>query len=236
MNEKTLLKLEYDKIINLLVDQASSESGKIRCKNLKPMTDLEEINTAEEQTAAAFTRIVKKGRLSFCGCYSVEDSMTRLEVGASLSAPELLRICKLLEVANRAKSYGRHGTVDELADCLDAYFEQISPLTPLSTEIRRCIISEEEISDDASSTLKHIRKSIDSINDKVHSTLNSLVNGSLRNYLQDPIITMRGDRYCIPVKAEYRRQVNGMIHDQSSTGSTLFIEPMAVVKLNNDLK
>lgn len=236
MNEKTLVKLEYDKIISLLVDQASSESGKLRCKNLKPMIDLEEINTAEEQTAAAFTRIVKKGRLSFSGCYYIEDSMKRLEVGASLSPPELLRICKLLEVSNRAKSYGRHDTVDEMADCLDTYFDQLSPLTPLLTEIRRCILSEEEISDDASSTLKHIRRSIESINDKVHSTLTALVNGSLRNYLQDPIITMRGDRYCIPVKAEYRSQVNGMIHDQSSTGSTLFIEPMAVVKLNNDLK
>ena len=236
MNEKTLVKLEYDKIISLLVDQASSESGKLRCKNLRPMIDLEEINTAEEQTAAAFTRIVKKGRLSFSGCYYIEDSMKRLEVGAALSAPELLRICKLLEVSNRAKSYGRHDTVDEMADCLDTYFDQLSPLTPLLTEIHRCILSEEEISDDASSTLKHIRRSIESINDKVHSTLTALVNGSLRNYLQDPIITMRGDRYCIPVKAEYRSQVNGMIHDQSSTGSTLFIEPMAVVKLNNDLK
>lgn len=236
MNEKTLTKLEYDKIIELLVDQASSDSGKRYCKALKPMTDLEEINTAQEQTSAAFTRIVKKGRLSFSGCYSVEDSMKRLEIGASLSAPELLRICKLLEAANRAKAYGRHDTVDELADCLDVYFESLSPLTPLSTEIRRCILSEEEISDDASSTLKHIRRSIESINDKVHSTLTGLVNGSLRNYLQDQIITMRGDRYCIPVKAEYRSQVNGMIHDQSSSGSTLFIEPMAIVKLNNDLK
>lgn len=236
MNEKTLIKLEYDKIIELLVDQASSDSGKRLCKALKPMTDLEEINTAEEQTAAAFTRIVKKGRLSFSGCCSVEDSMKRLEIGAALSATELLRICKILEVAGRAKSYGRHDTVDELADCLDAYFEQLSPVTPLSTEIRRCIISEEEISDDASSTLKHIRRSIESTNDKVHSTLIGLVNGSLRSYLQDQIITMRGDRYCIPVKAEYRSQVNGMIHDQSSSGSTLFIEPMAIVKLNNDLK
>ena len=200
------------------------------------MTDLEEINTAEEQTAAAFTRIVKKGRLSFSGCYSVEASMKRLEVGASLSAPELLHICKVLEVANRAKSYGRHDTVDELADCLDVYFEQLSPLTPVSNEIRRCILSEEEISDDASSTLKHIRRNIETINGKVHSTLLGLVNGSLRNYLQDAIITMRGDRYCIPVKAEYRSQVGGMIHDQSSSGSTLFIEPMAIVKLNNDLK
>ena len=236
MNQKTLLKLEYDKIINLLVNEASSENGKKRCQELVPMTNLEEINTAEEQTAAAFTRLVKKGRLSFSGCYSVEASMKRLEVGAALSAPELLRICKLCETANRAKAYGRHETVDELADCLDIYFEQLSPLTPLSMEIRRCILSEDEIADDASSNLKHIRKNIDAINDKVHSTLQSLVNGSLRNYLQDAIITMRGDRYCIPVKAEYRSQVNGMIHDQSSTGSTLFIEPMAVVKLNNDLK
>lgn len=236
MNKKTLTKLEYDKIIQLLVDQASSQAGKDRCRSLVPMTDFDEINTLQEQTAAAFTRIVKKGRLSFSGCYSVEDSMKRLEVGAALSAPELLRICKLLEVAGRAKSYGRHDTVDELADCLDTYFDQLSPLTPLSTEIRRCIISEDEISDDASSNLKHIRRSIESINDKVHSTLSSLVNGSLRSYLQDQIITMRGDRYCIPVKAEYRSQVNGMIHDQSSTGSTLFIEPMAIVKLNNDLK
>ena len=149
MNEKTLLKLEYDKIIDLLVDQASSETGKMRCKSLMPMTNLEEIYIAEEQTAAAFTRIVKKGRLSFSGCYSVEDSMKRLEVGAALSAPELLRISKVLEVANRAKSYGRHDTVDELADCLDVYFDQLSPLTPLSTEIRRCILSEDEISDDA---------------------------------------------------------------------------------------
>ncbi len=236
MNEKTLLKLEYDKIINLLIDQASSESGKLRCRNLKPMLDLEEINTAEEQTAAAFTRIVKKGRLSFSGCYCIEDSMKRLEVGAALSTSELLRICKLLEVSNRAKSYGRHDTVDETADCLDTYFDQLSTLTPLLGEIRRCILSEDEISDDASSTLKHIRRNIESTNEKVHSTLTALVNGSLRNYLQDPIITMRGDRYCIPVKAEYRSQVNGMIHDQSSTGSTLFMEPMAVVKLNNDLK
>ena len=236
MNEKTLVKLEYDKIITLLVDQASCESGKRRCSELKPMINLEEINTSQEQTAAAFTRIVKKGRLSFSGCYSVEASLKRLEIGAALSSGELLRICKLLEVANRAKAYGRHETVDELADCLDVYFDQISPLTPLSMEIRRCILSEDEISDDASSTLKHIRRSIEATNDKVHSTLTSLVNGSFRNYLQDQIITMRGDRYCIPVKAEYRSQVNGMIHDQSSTGSTLFIEPMAIVKLNNDLK
>lgn len=236
MNEKTLTKLEYNKIIELLVDQASSPAGRQKCRQLLPMQDLHELNLAQEQTAAAFTRIVKKGRLSFSGCYPVEDSLMRLDVGAALSCGELLRISKLLQVANRAKAYGRHDTVDELEDCLDAYFNQLEPLTVLTNEISRCIIDEDEIADDASSALKNIRRNIMSVNDKVHSTLTSLVNGSLKSYLQDALITMRGDRYCLPVKAEYRSQVPGMIHDQSSTGSTLFIEPMSVVKLNNDLK
>lgn len=236
MNEKTLTKLEYNKIIELLTDQASSPAGKQKCRTLVPMFDLHELNLAQEQTAAAFTRIVKKGRLSFSGCYPIEDSLMRLEVGAALTCGELLRISKLLQVTNRAKSYGRHDTVDEPEDCLDAFFNQLEPLTSLTNEISRCIIDEDEIADDASSTLKNIRRSIMATNDKVHSTLTSLVNGSLKTYLQDALITMRGDRYCLPVKAEYRSQVPGMIHDQSSTGSTLFIEPMSVVKLNNDLK
>lgn len=236
MNQKTLTKLEFDKIIALLEEEAGSFRGRQLCRRLKPMTDLGKIDTFQEQTAAAFTRIVRKGRISFGDAMPVEESMKRLEVGGALTISELLRICRLLANAARVKSYGRHDTQEDASDCLDAYFDQLEPLTPLSSEIERCIISEDEISDDASSTLKHIRRSIGSINDKVHSTLSSLVNGSLRTYLQDPIITMRGDRYCIPVKAEYRGQVQGLIHDQSSTGSTLFIEPMAVVKLNNDLK
>lgn len=236
MNKKTLIKLEYNKIIELLTEQASSFGGKERCRRLKPMTELSEIQTAQEQTAAAFTRIVKKGRPSFGGCNPVNDSLRRLEVGAALGSGELLRICRLLETAGRVKTYGRHETTEENEDCLDSFFQQLEPLTLLSTEIRRCIIEEDEISDDASSTLRQIRRSMSQINDKVHSTLSSMVNGSLRTYLQDPIITMRGDRYCIPVKSEYRSQVPGLIHDQSATGSTLFIEPMAVVKLNNDLK
>lgn len=236
MNKKTLLKLEYNKIIDLLTEQASSFSGKERCRRLKPKTNLAEITLMQEETAAAFTRIVKKGRPSFGGSNPVGESLKRLEIGAALGSGELLRICKLLETAGRAKAYGRHENNDDSSDCLDPLFDQLEPLTLLTTEIRRCILEEDEISDDASSTLKQIRCSMNQINDKVHSTLSSLVNGSLRTYLQDPIITMRGDRYCIPVKAEYRSQVSGLIHDQSATGSTLFIEPMAVVKLNNDLK
>ncbi|MEJ8735144.1 MULTISPECIES: endonuclease MutS2 [Mediterraneibacter] len=236
MNQKTLLKLEYDKITALLEEQASSFRGRQLCRRLKPMTDIEKINTWQEQTAAAFTRIVKKGRPSFGDASPVEESMKRLEIGGALGSGELLRICRLLLNTARIKSYGRHDTQEELADCLDNYFEALEPLALLSGEIERCIISEEEISDDASSTLKSIRRNMEVLNGKVHATLTGLVNGALRTYLQDPIITMRGDRYCLPVKAEYRGQVQGLIHDQSSTGSTLFIEPMAVVKLNNDLK
>lgn len=236
MNKKTLAKLEYNKIIELLTDHASSFSGKELCRRLKPMTSLTDIQVAQEETGAAFTRIVKKGRPSFSGCNPVNDSLRRLEIGGSLGSGELLRICKLLETAGRAKAYGRHDNANDTEDCLDSYFSQLNPVSILTTEIRRCIIEEDEISDEASPALKHIRRQMGQINDKVHSTLSGIVNGSLRTYLQDPIITMRGDRYCIPVKAEYRSQVSGMIHDQSSTGSTLFIEPMAVVKLNNDLK
>ncbi len=236
MNKKTLTKLEYDKIINLLMDQASSFSGKEKCRKLKPKTDIYEINRMQEETAAAFTRIVKKGHLSLSNCNPVNESLRRLEIGSTLGSGELLRICKLLETAGHAKSYGRRDNNDTESDCLDPFFEELEPLSLLSTEINRCILAEDEISDDASPELKRIRRSMGQINDKVHSTLSGLVNGSLRSYLQDAIITMRGDRYCIPVKAEYRSQVQGLIHDQSSTGSTLFIEPMAIVKLNNELK
>ncbi len=236
MNQKTLTKLEYDKIIGLLEEEASSFRGRQLCRKLKPMTDLNKINTFQEQTAAAFTRIIRKGRFSFGDAAPIEESMKRLEIGGALSISELLRICRLLKNAARAKSYGRHDTQEDAADCLDDYFDLLEPLSPLSNEIDRCIISEEEIADDASSELKRIRRNMSTINDRVHATLSGLVNGSWRSYLQDPIITMRGDRYCLPVKAEYRGQVQGLIHDQSSTGSTLFIEPMAVVKLNNDLK
>ena len=227
MNQKTLTKLEFDKITALLEEEASSFRGQQLCRRLKPMTDLEKINTFQDQTAAAFTRIVQKGRISFGDAAPIEESMKRLEIGGSLSITELLRISRLLSNTARVKSYGRHDTQAEMSDCLDIFLDRLEPLTPLT---------EDEISDDASPALKRIRRNINGINDKVHSTLTSLVNGSLRTYLQDPIITMRGDRYCLPVKAEYRGQVQGLIHDQSSTGSTLFIEPMAVVKLNNDLK
>ena len=235
MNSKVLKTLEYEKIIEQLVNCAGSLLGKELCKNLVPSSDIEEIRTMQHETSLALARIYQKGSLSFSGVRDIRGSLKRLEVGSILSTQELLHISKMLDVCSRAKSYDRKDNDEPEPDALDVMFQALQPLAPLASEIRRCILSEDEISDDASPTLKSIRRSIGQMNDKVHAQLTSMVNGSARTYLQDAVITMRNGRYCLPVKAEYRGQVQGMIHDQSSTGSTLFIEPMAVLKLNNEL-
>ncbi|HAP20447.1 MAG TPA: endonuclease MutS2 [Lachnospiraceae bacterium] len=237
MNEKALRILEYNKIIEKLTDFATSPMGKEMCKNLLPSTDLGEICQGQMETSDALSRIYAKGSLSFSGLRNIRDSLLRLKVGSSLSVTELMHIASLLETALRAKSYGRRETDDMSTDSLDGLFNTIEPLSPVCREIRRCILSEEEIADDASPGLKHVRRSIKLTNERIHSQLNTMVNSSsVSSMLQDNLITMRGGRYCLPVKAEYRSQIQGMIHDQSSSGSTLFIEPMAVVKLNNDLR
>ena len=236
MNSKVLRVLEYHKIINQLTDKASSEPGKRLAGALIPMTDLEEIRTAQTQTADALGRLFAKGSTSFGSNKDLGMSLKSLEVGSVLSIAELLRIASFLENVNRIKSYGRRDRDDIPGDSLDVYFDSLEPLTPLANEINRCILSEEEIADDASPALKRIRRSMTITNDRIHSQLNSMINGSLRTYLQDAVVTMRDNRYCIPVKSEYKGQVPGMVHDQSSTGSTFFIEPAAVVNLNNELK
>lgn len=237
MNQKALKVLEYDKIIQLLAEQATSDAGKKRCLELVPMTDKQLITDAQAQTADALSRIYRKGNISFGGLKDPGFQMKRLEIGGCLNATELLSICTLLEITKRAKAYSRENRDDLPADSLDVLFAGLEPLTPLLEEIRRCILAEDEISDDASPALHSVRRTIRNINDKIHGAMNNLLNSSTtRSYLQDAVITMRNGRYCLPVKAEYKGQVPGMIHDQSSTGSTLFIEPMSVVKLNNDLK
>ena len=237
MNQKALKVLEYDKIIQLLAEQATSDAGKKRCLELIPMTDKQLITDAQAQTADALSRIYRKGNISFGGLKDPGFQMKRLEIGGCLNAAELLSICTLLEITRRAKAYSRENRDDLPADSLDVLFAGLEPLTPLLEEIRRCILAEDEISDDASPALHSVRRTIRNINDKIHGAMNNLLNSSTtRSYLQDAVITMRNGRYCLPVKAEYKGQVPGMIHDQSSTGSTLFIEPMSVVKLNNDLK
>ena len=236
MNQKALNALEYPKIIEKLTEKASSYMGKQLCKNLEPSTDLETIRLMQVQTKDALTRLFQKGSISFGNVKDIRGSLKRLEIGSALSIQEILAVCGLLENTSRVKTYSRKERNDLPGDSLDSMFDGLSPLTPLSTEIRRCILSEEEISDDASPALRQIRRNMKITNDRIHTQLAGLVNGSARTYLQDSVITMRNGRYCIPVKAEYKGQVPGMIHDQSSTGSTLFIEPMSVVKLNNDMR
>ncbi|MDE5747519.1 MAG: endonuclease MutS2, partial [Acetatifactor sp.] len=236
MNEKGLKILEYDKIIQMLSEKADSVPGKKCCQELQPMTDLGEINTAQTETEDALSRIFKLGSTSFGSNQEIGFALKSLEIGSTLSMPELLKIARLLDNVNRIKTYGRKDREDTPEDSLDPYFERLTPLTQLSGEIGRCILSEEEMADDASPGLKHVRRSMLLTNEKVHNQLNSMITGSYRTYLQDAVITMRDNRYCIPVKSEYKGQVHGMVHDQSSTGSTFFIEPAAVVELNNQLR
>ena len=238
MNEKVLHTLEYNKILDQLTEYAFSADARSRCQKLRPITDRAQIEQLQHQTSDALSRLFKYGSLSFSGVTDIRDSLKRLEIGGALSAIELLRVCSLLESAKRAKAFARsQEDNDQPDDSLTGLFAGIEPLTPLCDEIRRCILSEDEIADDASSTLHSIRRSMRGMNDKIRAQMNSMIsNTTTRSYLQDTVITMRDGRYCLPVKAEAKSLVPGMIHDQSSTGSTLFIEPMAVVNLNNEYK
>ena len=236
MNTKVLTTLEYTKIIDLLTEKADSEPGKKLCRDLVPSTDLSAIRTAQRETKDALARLFRIGSTSFGSNRDLGFSIRSLEIGSSLSMSELLKLASFLDNVSRIKTYGKKEREDLPNDSLDAYFEGLTPMTQLANEINRCILSEEEMADDASPKLKSIRRSKLSTNEKIHSQLTSMVNGAYRTFLQDAVITMRDNRYCIPVKAEYKSQVSGMVHDQSSTGSTFFIEPAAVVNLNNQLK
>ncbi len=259
MNEKVLKTLEYNKIIELLTNKANSAPGKKLCRELVPSTDLGEIRRNQRQTADALRRLFRFGSTSFGNNKDLGYSIRSLEVGSTLSILELLNIASMLDNVARIKAYGRQDRNDgrasgndrdsdrdrrggspepeeEARDTLDEYFELLTPLTGLANEIHRCILSEEEIADDASPKLKNIRRSMLQTGDKIHGQLTSMLTGSYRTYLQDAVITMRNNRYCIPIKAEYKGQVNGMVHDQSATGSTYFVEPAAVVELNNKLR
>lgn len=237
MNQKSLKILEFNKVIDQLENHASSEGGKELCRKLTPMTEVSLIEKALEETNDALSRICAQGSLSLSGTKNIGASIKRLEVGSTLSIIELLAISSTLNVATRVKSYARDDQESTETKPLDEYFNAVNPLTPLNNEIKRCIISEEEISDDASVKLKTIRRQMKVANDRIHTELTNLINSqNMRTYLQESVITTRDGRYCVPVKAEYKSQVQGMVHDQSSTGSTFFIEPMSVVRLNNEIR
>lgn len=234
MNNKALKTLEYNKITDRLASHASSDPGIKLCRELQPMMDMDEINSALKQTSDAVSRIFRHGSISFAGLKDIRPLTKALEVGSALGMSELLDICSLLKVAAGARRYGV--SEDEAADSLSGLFNVIYDIADVRREIERCILSEDEIADDASAELKNIRRQMRICTERIRTELNSMLNGSDRTYLQEAVITTRGGRYCIPVKAEYKSQVPGMVHDQSKAGSTFFIEPMSVVRLNNEIR
>ena len=236
MDSKAFSTLEFNKITGQLAQYAGSPMGRALCEELQPGSDIEEIRHLQAETAAGLSRVMAKGNPSFGHALDIRPTLARLSVGSSLSAVELLQIAGLLENTARVKAYGKKEREDIPDDILSPVFSRLEPIDDLASEIRRCILSEDEISDDASSALRQIRRKIAQSGDRIKSQLNQFLNGPSRAYLQDAVITQRSGRYCVPVKQEYRNQVQGMIHDQSSTGATLFVEPMAIVKLNNDIR
>ncbi len=238
MNEKAIRTLEFNKIIDKLSDLAGSSYGRELCSRLLPTSDLKLIIKMQKQTTDALSRIMRKGSLSFNGIHDIRPSIMRLKVGSSLGAVELLRISSDLDAVLRVKAFGGYTGKDgeeQAEDSLTEFFAGLESLTPLNNEIKRCIISEEEIADDGSPALKNVRRTIRITNERIHNELTQILNSS-RTMLQENIITMRNGRYCLPIRAEYKNSFPGMIHDQSSTGSTLFVEPMAIVRLNNELR
>jgi DNA mismatch repair protein MutS2 len=232
LNNKSLSTLEYNKIISRLVSFACSDGAKQILHKLEPMTDIDKINTALDYTNDALTRVYQKGSVDFSRIKDIRGSIARLKVGSSLNALELLNISMLLECAAHIKGY-----YEQRADSIQPLIDMLDPVTLLNNAIKKCIISEDEISDDASANLRSIRRQKNIAADRIHTELNKILNSpSTRTYLQDYVITTRQGRFCLPVKAEYKSLMPGMVHDQSSTGSTVFIEPAAVVKLNNDIR
>lgn len=215
----------------MLVEEADSALGKDSARRLRPSSDHGEIVAMQAETSHALTRLFHHGALSFHGLTDIRPSLVPLAKGGTLGAGELLRIGALLEAAKRAVEFDKK---DEETDFLSGRFDGLQTFPEIRREISRCILSEDEISDDASSELKRIRRAMKTTNDKIREQLSVTVNSS-GDMLRDNIVTMRNGRYCLPVKQEYKSAFQGMIHDQSSTGSTFFIEPMAIVKLNNDL-
>ena len=252
MKSKTLNTLEYYKIIDKLTGFATSPLGQEKCKNLVPVNNINDIRKSQKETSDALSRLWKKGSVSFSGTRDIRHSLKRLEIGSTLSQKELLDISSVLNVALRIKPLAKvsdnlsisGNSVDDsilegdavYEDSLAEYFQALEPLSPLNNELKRCLISEDEVADDASPELSSIRRSIKNANSKIHNVINTMVNSTtVRTYLQDNVVTMRNGRYCLPIRAEYKSSFPGMVHDQSSTGSTVFIEPMSVVELNNEL-
>lgn len=235
MNKRSEKVLEFNKILLRLQDFAATPAAKKKISRMHPLTDPERISLLQEETRAAFVRLSKYGNVSFSGVYDISPMLLSLKIGQPLSQSELLRIASLLTAAKDAGAYGI--LPDEEADILSERFYMLQPLENVSSEIKRCIISDDTMSDDASPNLKRIRRELDLADTRLHSKLEKLIRSEeLRTMLQDSIVTQRNGRYCIPVRAEYKNRINGMVHDQSRGGATVFIEPIEIVEFNNRLR
>ena len=235
MNQKTLHTLEFDKILSLLEEKAVSAPGKALCRALEPMTELGAIETAQAETEAALSRIRMKGELRLAGLRDVSASVKRLDVGGTLSTSELYAIGTLLDLSERARNYGAHEEAEPDPDALEASFTALSPLPKEKRELKRCVLSEELVADTASAELSRIRRQMKTADERMHSALQEEINRH-KSYLMDTIVTMRNGSYCLAVKSEYKSKLPGVVHDQSSTGSTVFIEPLVAVRLNNEYR
>lgn len=237
--EKTLRTLEYHKVVEILLEKAESNLGKERIKGIEPLIDIEEIEYLQRQTEEAYSLLIKRGTPPLYGIHSVAPEVRRAEIGGSLTPGGLLRIADSLRVSRNLKTYIRETREDKDFNypIIEGMINNLSSFKAIEDEINNAIISENEIADSASPALRSIRRQIVNKNEAVRDKLSSIVSSqSNKKYLQDSIVTMREGRYVIPVKSENKGNIPGLVHDMSGSGATLFIEPMAVVQLNNELR
>ena len=239
MNEKTLRALEYNKIIEMLLEKAESKLGKDIIKEIKPVTNKEEVEYLQRETEEALSLLMKRGNPPLYGVSDIRYEIKRVEIGGILNPGGLLKVSDILRVSRGLKNYIKETKEDKISShkIIEDLVENLRVFKNIEDEINNAIINENEISDNASPTLRSIRRQMISKNDAIKDKLNSIISSqNYKKYLQDSIVTVRDGRYVIPVKQENRSHVSGLIHDTSSSGATLFIEPMAVVELNNELR
>ncbi|MHC1747709.1 MAG: endonuclease MutS2 [Cellulosilyticaceae bacterium] len=237
MNERTLYKLEFHKIREMLKAHAITQIGKEQIEALMPSNDFKEVLNWQKETADALNMAVKKGHIPLSAVKDIRGAVKRVDIGAILSAGEILNIGHVLKTARLARRYYKEEETDLTYPALDEYFTGLFTYPELEHRINQCILGEDEFADDATPELYHLRKQIKSLHGKIRETLHGIIHGSrYQDMLQETVVTQRQDRYCVPIKVEYRSSFKGIVHDQSSTGATVFIEPEAIVDLNNQLR
>lgn len=231
MEQKTLNVLEFNKILEMLKLEATNDLSRKKVDELFPLSDIDAIQTLQDELSEVISLLLRKGSPRIAGMKDITVALKRSEIGGILNTTELLSIAEVLKIARNLLSYYDEQSI------LDYYFDSLTENRKIEESIFSAIISEEEIADSASSELAHIRRQITNTHAKIRESLNSIIHSAkYQKYLQESIVTMRNGRYVVPVKAEHRGDVSGIVHDMSATGSTLFVEPNAVVTANNQLR